>query len=236
MTVGSLFFGDKKLLLRLVFAMFFLQAALAQTPSVVERIRIPLWAEIDAYPGLAEAGDMKAGVFDFPINRLKKTAPFLIAGMVYGWNFTYTPSDKARKVSEYFEIEPIQRDEAYLSGITYSSPWVSDNRLNCWVEFTRTSEMIHVYNLWASINHPTVQGTGSGKISDGFDGITDAISNAVKDAVRTYFRGYIKNKPKEITGKVLVRRQPEFGIRSGEYVIQLDFFLETDRIIQYNIH
>lgn len=219
-----------------VFVVAFAMQIFAQVPSVVEHIRIPLWAELDAYPGLAEAGDMSAGVFDFPVNRLRQTAPYIIEGMVYGWNFTYTPSDKLRRVSEFFEIEPIQSDKSYLRGVKYSSPWINDNRLNCWVEFNRTSEMVQVYNLWASINHPTVRGRGTGKISSGFDGITDAVTNAVKDAVRTYFRGQIKNKPKEITGKVLIRKQPEFGIRAGEYVIQLDFFLETDRIIQYNMY
>lgn len=208
----------------------------AQTPSVIEHIRIRLWAELDAYPGLTEAGDMSAGVFDFPVNRLRQTAPYIVAGMVYGWNFTYTPSDKTRGVSEFFEIEPVEKDTSYLRGVSFRQPWIEDNRLNCWVEFDRTADMVRLYNFWYSVNHPTVRGKGTGKISSGFDGITDAVTNSVKDAVRTYFRGHIKNKPKEITGKVLIRSQPEFGIRAGEYVLQLDFFLETDRIIQYTVY
>lgn len=222
--------------LAVVMAVFLPLAAVAQTPSFVENIRIPLWAELDAYPGLAEAGDLSAGVFDFPISRMRLTAPYIIEGMVYGWNFTYTPSDILRGVKEFFEIEPVQPDKSYLRGITYKEPWIGDNRLNCWIEFSRTEEMVKVYNMWASINHPVVNGRGAGKISSGFDGITDAVTNAVKDAVRTYFRGNIRNKPKEISGKVLIRGEPSFGIRSGEYVIQLDFFLETDRIIQYTVY
>ena len=93
--------------------------------------------------------------------------------------------------------------------------------------------MLQNYALWASINHPTISGKGEGKIADGFDGITTAVKEAVKDAVRSYFRGTVKNKPKEITGKVLIRKEPFIGINSGRYVVQLDFFLETDRIISY---
>lgn len=228
----------KKNVVILYFAIFVFCGAqmFSQVPSVMRHIRIPLWAEIDAYPGLSEAGNLSGDVFDFPVKRMKQTAPFIIEGMVYGWNFTFTPSDKTRAVEEFFEIQPIRSDKSYLQGVSYSSPWVSDGIMNVWVEFTRTDEMIQVYNLWSSINHSAVRGTGNGKISDGFDGITDAVENAVKNAVRTYFSSRVKNKPKEITGKVLVRREPELGIKSGFYVIQLDFFLETDKIIPYTFY
>ena len=62
---------------------------------------------------------------------------------------------------------------------------------------------------------------------------TDAVRNAIKDAVRAYFRTKIKNKPKEIRGRVLLRREPLIGIDAGRYKVQLDFFLETDKIVPY---
>jgi hypothetical protein len=89
--------------------------------------------------------------------------------------------------------------------------------------------------LWASIQNPTIQGIGIGKISDGFDGITAAAKDAVKKAVREYYRNVIKNKPKEITGSVLVRNQPLLGIDAGKYRIKLDFFLECGRIKYYKV-
>jgi hypothetical protein len=205
----------------------------AQTPSVIEHIRIPLWAEADAYPELREAQDASSGVYDYAKKRIKTIAPFLINGMVHGWNFTYTPSDKLRGVEEYIDFSdtlPLDRPE---ENISYTSPWMQDGKINCWIEFTRTPQMIIDYNLWASISNPIIRGKGYGKIKDGFDGITDAAKEAVKDAVRSYFRGRIKNKPKEISGKVLIRDQPTIGIDAGRYMVQLDFFLETDRIIMY---
>lgn len=206
----------------------------AQTPSVVEHIRISLWAEADAYPGLAEAQDTDAGIYDYPVKRLKAIAPFLINGMVNGWNFVYTPSDKLRGVEEYFEFSDIQPLGRSGEDITYSSPWMQDGKISCWVEFTRTPQMLRNYALWASISRPVISGKGYGKIEDGFDGITDAAKEAVKEAVRSYFRGRIKNKPKEIDGKVLIRNQPAIGIDAGRYMVQLDFFLETDRILSYS--
>lgn len=216
-----------------VFLLYLTSFSFAQTPSVVKNIRIPLWAELDAYPGLAEAQDLESGEYDYPIKSIKEVAPFLLNGMIYGWNFSYTPSDKTRNVDEYLEVKELYDSSYILSGITYASPWIQNNRLNCWCEFTRNNTQIQYYNLWNSIQNPVIHGRGYGDLRKGFDGLRDAAEEALKEAVREYFRNVIKNKPKEISGRVLIKTQPTIGIDSGRYVINLDFFLECDRIIEY---
>ena len=210
----------------------------AQTPSIVRHIRFPIWAEVDAYPGTqAAADDIDAKEFSYPIARIKETVPFLIEGLVYGWNFTYVPSDKTRGVEEFFEIEPVQKlsDGQKNDGgtIEYSSVWIENNRFNCWVDFTRTDHQVQTYNLWSSIQNPTIQGRGYGDLTKGFDGIKEAAEDSLKNAVRSYYRNLIKNKPKQITGAVLLRKTPLLGIDSGRYVINLDFFLECGTIEEY---
>ena len=253
----------------------------AQTPSIIEHIRFSIWAQTDAYPGTEEAvQDADAGEFDYPIARIKEIVPFLMEGLVYGWNFVYTPSDKARGVEEYLEVTPVRgtsentrpstssgtadiSGSADISGtadisesagssksdgvpepvegpqkqpafdIKYSSVWIENNRFNCWVDYTRTAHEIQTYNLWASIQNPTIQGRGFGDLSLGFEGIKQAAEDALKNAVRDYYRNTIKNKPKEITGRVLLRKTPMIGINAGRYVIKLDFFLECGTILEY---
>lgn len=207
-----------------------------QTPSVVRNIRIPLWAEADAYPELEEAQDLSANAFDYPSQRIRDISSFLINGMVYGYNFVYTPSDKARGVEEYLEIKEIESSDLIRGGIKYVSPWFEENRIHCWCEYKRTESQIQNYNLWSSINNPKIHGRGRGRLIDGFDGIKNASSDAIKDAIRGYYRNLIKNKPKEITGSVLIRNIPTIGIDNGEYVINLDFFLECGRIVEYTVY
>ena len=236
----------QKLKLFLVFTLIFTSGGLgfgdstlfAQTPSIVRHIRFPIWAEVDAYPGTqAAADDIDAKEFSYPIARIKETVPFLIEGLVYGWNFTYVPSDKTRGVEEFFEIEPVQKlsDGQKNDGgtIEYSSVWIENNRFNCWVDFTRTDHQVQTYNLWSSIQNPTIQGRGYGDLTKGFDGIKEAAEDSLKNAVRSYYRNLIKNKPKQITGAVLLRKTPLLGIDSGRYVINLDFFLECGTIEEY---
>lgn len=227
--------GLKKALISLIFAAAGIAGSLfAQTPSIIEHIRFSIWAQTDAYPGTeAAAQDSQAGEFDYPIARIKEIVPFLMEGLVYGWNFVYTPSDKTRTVEEYMEITPVRGDGTTEFDITYSSVWIENNRFNCWVDYTRTPHEIQTYNLWASIKNPAIQGRGYGDLELGFEGIKQAAQDALKNAIRDYYRNTIKNKPKEITGRVLLRKTPMIGIDAGRYVIKLDFFLECGTILEY---
>ena len=195
-----------------------------------------MWAELDAYPGLEEAYDKDAEQYDFPIKRMRTIAPFVLSGMVYGWNFVYVPSDKARGVEEYFEVTEVVSSDVIKGGITYSSPWIENNNLNCWVEYTRTDSQVQNYNLWSSIQNPVIGGIGYGSIEKGFDGIEEAARDSLKSAIRNYYRKLVKNKPKEISGSVLIRNLPTLGIDAGRYVINLDFFLECGRIVEYSVY
>ena len=225
-----------KALFMLIFLIGMISPLFSQTPSVIRNIRLPLWAELDAYPGLELSGGEDEGQFDFPVSQMHKIAPLIINGMVYGWNFVYVPYDKARGVEEYLEITEIVPAEVIRGGIKYSSPWIENNNLNAWVEYTRTDSQVQSYNLWASIQNPVIAGIGYGSVEKGFEGIEEAARESLKAAIRNHYRKTIKNKPKEITGSVLIRKFPTLGIDSGRYVINLDFFLECGRIVEYSVY
>ncbi|MCR5217280.1 hypothetical protein [Treponema sp.] len=174
--------------------------------------------------------------FDFAINRTKEIAPFLMSGMLDGWYFEYTPYDKARKVDEYWDFKEIMPFNSKVNTLTYNSPEVEEDRLVCWVYCNRTESQKKAFKSWNSIVHPHIHGKGAGNVQDGFKGIQDAVSEAAKNAVREYWRMYIKNKPKEISGKVLLIRNPRIYIKGGQYIVDLDFFMETDRIVLYNYY
>ena len=206
--------------------------AAAQEVSFQRKIRLPLWAQLDAYPGL-EKPNYDTGVFDYAIRQMKTLTPYLLNGMVYGWEFDYTPSDKLRGVSEYFEVKEIRSFEAESKKIHYEQPWFDQSKVHCWANFERDEGMVQSWSQWADVKNPRIMGIGGGKMSKGFEGIQEAAQNALKDAVRTYYRKVLRNKPKQITGRVLINKIPAILINSGEYQLQLDFFLETGIIKEY---
>ena len=220
-----------KVCLLVIIAFLSLSHVYAQFPSYRDAIHIKLWAPLDAYPGIEE---QKKDFFGTAVSRLKEIAPFLINGMVYGWNFEYTPSDKARNVSEYFEVEEVRsiKDEGY--SIKYSDPLIENNNLSAWIDFVRTPAMSNYYKHWEALVHPKIHGVGHGKLEDGFDGVKTAYEDAVKNAVRDYERGIYKNKPKEISGTIMICGEPRMFITAGQYTVELDFFLEVNRIIEYS--
>lgn len=216
----------------ILLATLFSAPLFAQTPDQSQNIHIHIWSELDAYPELKEAQDTSAGFFDYPISRIKTVSPHLINGMVYGWNFIYVPYDKMRGVEEYFELTPIA-EIADNDLIEYKKPWIQDNLVHVWAEYKKTPDEIWSHRAWNSISVKKAGGKGKGPVSKGFDGITDATKNAAKDAIRNFYRPIIKNKPKEISGKLIISKEPMLGITEGQYLIQLDFLLESDRIIEY---
>lgn len=230
----------KKIVLSFVL-MSVLLPCFAQKVYQDRQIRFALWASGDAYPGYFDqtkaAQDQRPEpetMYDVPVARIKEVAPFLLEGMVYGWKFDYVPYDRARRVEEYFSFKPVQSfSETDKANIRYEKPWAQDDRLWCWIAFERTSQMMHRFLLWQGITNPRVKGIGYARLTDGFAGIQAACGEAVKQAVREYERKLIKNKPKEIFGTVLISEPPLIGIDSGRYMVTLDFFLETDRIVKY---
>ncbi len=226
MKVKRIIFG---ILLALQISLFF-----SQSPINLRNIRIGVWAELDVYPGLYEKND---DILNYTKNRIRDLSIFLMEGMVYGWNFVYTPSDNLRGVEEYLEVTPITPfSKNDKEKIIYSDSFFEENRVNVWCDYERTDYQIQSYKIWSGIEHPVIQGRGLGRIEEGFDGIQTAAKNALKEAVRARYRTELKNKPKEISGSVLIRNPPVVGIKNGQYAIFLDFFLERDRIIKYTTY
>lgn len=224
-----------------------------------EYIRIQIWAELDAFPGRFEDDAQSAQasgapqdadtdapqsdfqkLYGFAIERCRSIAPFLVQGMLYGWDFEYTPYDKARGVQEYWSFtSKSDFDGAAASGanrLEYQSPVVEDGKLMTWVYCARTPQQQLEFKRWSSINQPKVGATGEASVEDGFEGIQASCSAAAKQAVREYWRTKIKNKPKEISGSILLVGEPRIYIKNGKYVSDLDFLLETDRIVPYTYY
>lgn len=235
---------------------------LAQQPSQAEQLRVLIWSELDSFPGsfeeadgessqtvqtdavpqdMAESSDNpyvaeKLRLFGHAIARAKQVTPFLLSGMLSGWKFDYVPSDRTRRVQEIFEFEEVTPFNREMNPISYRNPEPLDNKLVCWAYCDRTQTQQLSYRRWNSISHPKIRGKGKASVEDEFEGIKKACEEAVKNGVREYWRIYEKNKPKEISGKVLLIGAPRIYISEGQYIADLEFFLETDTIVKYTYY
>lgn len=200
------------------------------------KIRIQMWSLLEQDPKLLQETENTNGnlFFSYSVNEIKNLAPFVFEGIIHGWKFSYTPYDKTRNVNEYFEYSvdglSISKND---KNISYKNPYFQDNKLYCWVEYHLSKEMVNKLNHSKSIVFKKISGKGKGRVSEGEEGIKKAFSEALKNAVRNHGRDISKNKPKEILGTVKITGNPRVYIDSGFYVVDLDFFVEVDKIVQY---
>ena len=224
--------------IKLIFLLAFLsifQFATSQVLPSQQQVKFQVFTLTEAIPGLEEKVDeSKNGVFSLPISHLKQSIPYILEGILYGWNFSYTPSDKTRGVEEYFEFTPINTVKISDPRIIFSGYKVDESFFSCWVSYDRTDEMMLYRKHWESIYHPKIRGTGTASIYEGDEGFKASYADACKNALRNYARGLVKNKPKEISGKVLLCEAPLMSIRNGKYVAQLEFLLKIDEILAYS--
>jgi len=198
-----------------------------------ERLNITLWCELE--PLLTFEGE------EFPlsekgaIKRVLEEARIVFSAMIYGYSFTYTPYDKQRGVSEYFHLEPlaeIQWGDPHLEVIKSE---VNEKRLYITVHYVCMDFQTARIQIWQSLAVPAAYGRGTGDYFKGYKEKITALENAIKEAVRDYMRKRTFNKPREITGEVLLVDTPDTIIHSGEYVTTVKVKLNIKEVIPYKV-
>jgi len=192
-------------------------------------LRVPVWVYLEPVPSAVSPPQIFS-----PARDLRETARFVLGGMVYGWKFTYTPSDKTRRVEEFFTLEPIMEipdDDPRFSLVEIDPAYP---RVSCWAEFLLDATAARRNVYWGSVMFRTADGRGYGDRERESAGIKDAYSDAVRAAVRVYTRRLEKNKPKEIIGEVLLKNDPRLFFEAGRFVADISVLVNIQEIVPYS--
>ncbi len=203
-------------------------SAAAQTPRMLQA---PVWVYLETVPGGLSAEEIAAKLP--PIQELDETARFILAGMLYGWHFSYTPSDKTRKVDEFFEMTPIGTIERGDRRMVLTAVKPEYPRLSAWAEFTLDDSLARWSAYWSSVLFKSANGRGRGERAAEAAGIRTAYTDAVRDAVREYARKLEKNKPKEIRGEVLLREGARLFADEGRFVADIRVLVNLQEVVPY---
>lgn len=217
----------RKLFLAL-FSLFF--SVYGQSPDFEARIRAPVWIYIEPVPGHAASDEDKPEYRD-----IDELARWITAGMIYGWKYEYSPSDRRRNVQEYFTLTPQgsipEDDPSYsLTDLSIEYP-----RVSAWAQYTPNDTVVRWKRFWSSVTIQSGKGRGTGERIDGAAGIKAAYTNALKQAVREYARTLEKNKPREIHGEILIRDNPRLYPDAGRFVAEVSVSLTIREIIPWSI-
>ncbi|HUX11760.1 MAG TPA: hypothetical protein VMW87_01955 [Spirochaetia bacterium] len=166
---------------------------------------------------------------------LLEEARFAFSGMIYGFDFVYTPSDPLRKVAEEFDLKPVAQ-------LRWGDPRmrVLDTRTESDLLFARITYSLADFQLprwqgWQSNSLEHASGLGASSYLKGPSSRHAAIVEAIKNAIREQVRQRVYNRPREIRGSLALLDAPRIAVREGNYEATVRIALDVKSIIPYTI-
>lgn len=203
------------------------------SPREAQIVRVPVWVFLESQPGVMD-NDVHGTVLP-PRRALTELSKTVLEGMVYGWQFTYTPFDKQRQVAEEFELVPLHAITANDGTLSFTDVKVQYPYVYCWAEYRITDAM----NKWRAeairLHTVTSKGRGSAERKLELEGIRIAYKQAALNAVRGYLRKNIKNKPKSVTGEMMIRDNPRLYTAGGKFHAEISVYLSIKEVIPYEV-
>lgn len=168
-----------------------------------------------------------------PEERLLQELRYVVSGMVYGYRFAYTPSWGDRNVAERFLLEPAATIPWGDSAATTLDLADRGNTVYGQFMYNLSHRQRSLRSRWDSATVPDSSGSGSANIMDGYSGKIDAMEEAIHQALRVYLRGETRNRPREVTGAILLEEAPRVFIDEGRYVARVDIRILIDTLLPY---
>ena len=198
-----------------------------------EKLTITLWCELE--PFIQFDGDTSPLSEKEIMKRVLEEARIIFSAMIYGYSFTYTPYDKQRQVAEIFQLEPLSEILWGDPGLKVIDSEIIDKRVYMRVSYRCMDFQTARIEAWKTFATPSASGRGNGDFFKGYGEKITSLKNAIKEAIRGYMRKRTFNKPKEITGEVLLSEMSNTIINAGEYITTAKVKVNIKNIIQYKV-
>lgn len=177
-------------------------------------------------------------------------AQYAFSGMIYGFNFTYTPWDIKRNVADSFNLTLLALIPWGSKSLQIAETRSDTQFTYAYIEYSLSDFEKSLVASWQSQVYVRSQGTGScpmGSLSSSESGafISDeaikeerkkAIEDAVKNAVKQYAQDLIINKPRLISGSCIFVDNPRIIQKEGSYVATVKIRLFIKEVIPYKVY
>jgi hypothetical protein len=185
--------------------------ALADAP---DRLFVRPWMELEPLMRIDPAV-----VYPIPVPEAEKNlleeGRKLISGMIYGWSFIYYPGDVSRGVKESFVLSPVAEIPWGSPRLTVLETEQNDTRLWARISYTLNDTEALRRGSWDSNTVPLSTGQGAANLLTESDARRASRESAIKDAIRRGLDVRYVNKPREITGEVILWDDPLTLVSAG---------------------
>jgi hypothetical protein len=228
--LGTASAQDKDVLLRAE-----LRVDLEQPPSVL------------AFEGVPDPGYVPALTDQAAAEAVRAEGLWLFSGMIHGFDFVYTPSDRARAIADLFEIQPRGSVARATRDFRVDAVRLDGRMLMVDVEYLVPAPERAILASWASVSYRSAQGRGKASAWDrslSSPGLGEqlpyqvlarraAIMDAAREALRDYLRGIEFNKPREIRGSFAFASQPRLLLSGGSWLATVRLRVGVEEIVPY---
>lgn len=160
-------------------------------------------------------------------------ARFVFSAMIYGFTFSYTPSDRARRVEEEFELDLYYQIPLGDPQLFVQQTHREGSRLLVRLRYGLQDFQESWYQGLQSNLFRAAGGLGEASYFDGVEEKKTAIIDGVKNAVREHARTRIGSKPQNIRGMAALDGAPRISIESGRYRARCNVKLRIDEVRPY---
>ncbi|MBN1647333.1 MAG: hypothetical protein JW874_04805 [Spirochaetales bacterium] len=161
---------------------------------------------------------------------------FVFGGMIYGFSFSYVPSDVQRSVAEVFELEPLGEIRKGDRNMEVYQTRIAKPRVYARTRYTLHDFQYTWLEYWNSTTFPSTDGKGEAGFILGVEQKIEACKAAIREAVRGYLRKRIHNKPKKVIGYVRMDEVPYIIINAGKYLARVRVSLDIHEIEEYETY
>lgn len=168
-----------------------------------------------------------------PAEALLREARYVFSGMIYGFQFVYTPSDRQRRVEEVFELSHVAQIPWGAEGLRVVSTRRDKYRTYGRFYYTPSRSQQARLEAWSSVALPRSAAEAHTSIAGGREAKYGAIESAVREAIRGYLRTRIHNKPREIRGSITFVEPPKVRLDAGAYVARVKIALRVNDVREY---
>jgi hypothetical protein len=197
-------------------------------------LSLRIWCELEPMVQENESYPLST---DEAQRRALEEARSILSGMIYGYRFRYTPGDAVRKIDEEFSLTPVAEILWGDPNMGIADAWIKDSLLFIKVTYQLEDFQAARRRAWSSNSVQASSGVGSFSVFTAVspEGKRSALQEALKNAVREALRPVVFNKPREITGEILIWNEPHTVIQAGTYTTQADVKLRVKEIRSYSL-
>jgi hypothetical protein len=189
--------------------------------------------DMNGVPGAADPWPLPVSV---AANRLADEAAWIFAGEVWGFEFDWTPSDRARNIAEYFMLTPMGAIQRGDERLVPEEAHTEGSSLLAWVSYRPSEADATLLASYGRSPWRSAQGMGKASYLKGYEGRRLAYEDSAREALRDLLRGMEPNKPRRVRGRIVFAGQPRLIVSGGNYVAQARFRIDETDLQSYEVY